>query len=108
MTVGTANKLVTPETKKIEKLLGSHFDRVEAYRFNSVSIRVRIFDRRFRGTSKVDRHQLVEPFLDQLPERTQQDIVFLLLLAPEEEEKESGFASWLMNDEFENPRPSSL
>ena len=107
MSVSTQNKKVTSETKNIEKGLQQHFAKVDAYRFNSVSIRVRIVDAKFRGKSKVDRHQLVEPFLGELPDKTQQDIVFLLLLSPEEE-KDRGFASWLMNDEFKNPRQSSL
>ena len=99
------NKKITKESKQVEELLGAHFAKVDAYRFNSISIRIRITDDKFRGLSKVDRTQMVEPFLDQLPESIQQDLVFLLLMAPGEE---SEFAYSLMNLEFDSPRPSQL
>lgn len=99
------NKKITPETMQAEELLGAQFAKVTTYRFNSVSIRVRIIDDRFRGLSKVDRAQMVEPILEQLPESIQQDIVFLLLMAPGEE---SEFAYSLLNQEFDRPRPSQL
>lgn len=95
----------TSETEEVEKKLGEHFAKVEAYRFNSVSLRIRIIDEMFRGLSKVDRAEKVEPILDQLPESIQQDIVFLLLMAPGEE---SDVAYSLMNHEFDSPRPSQL
>jgi len=65
-------------------------------------LRVRIIDDRFRGLSKVARHELVEPLLDQLPTELQEEIYFVLLLTPEE------VANSTMNEEFENPAPSLI
>jgi stress-induced morphogen len=103
--IANQNKKITPETVEAEQKLGAHFAKVDAYRFNSVSLRIRIIDEKFRGLSKVDRAEMVEPILDQLPESIQQDIVFLLLMAPGEE---SEFSYSLMNHEFDNPRRSQL
>src|SRR5665213_2559782 len=64
--------------------LKAKFSDVEAYQYNSGSIRVRIVDRRFKGKSNPDRDALVDPILDQLPENVQRQITFLLLLAPSE------------------------
>lgn len=97
-----ARNAKTDETKAIEELLRPHFGDVEAYRFNSASIRVRVIDERFRDLSKPDREARVAPLLRQLREELEADITLLLLLAPDE------LASSLMNLEFENPRPSSL
>jgi|SRR5208283_112316 len=75
---------------------------IEAYRQNSVSIRVRIIDPDFAGIDKADRHNTVWQFLDHLPEKVQSEISVLLLLTPDERKK--SFA----NLEFDNPLPSKL
>jgi hypothetical protein len=101
----------TPETKSVEEFLGKHFERVDSYRFNSASIRVRVIDSRFESKSREERDAMVEEFLVQLPEETQSDIVMLLTFAPSElEATPSGrtFRTHLMNLEFESPRHSSL
>ena len=76
--------------------------RVEVYRQNSVSVRVRIVDTDFAGVSKADRHDTVWAFLQDLPEEQQAEISLLLLLLPDE--TKMSFA----NDEFDNPVPSRL
>ncbi len=66
----------TDETRRVEdalKLAG--FDRVDGYRYNSASIRLRAIDPRFDGLPLEERYALVEPVLEQLPERTQADIL---------------------------------
>jgi hypothetical protein len=96
----------TDETRQVEETLRAAFERVDAYRYNSASIRIRIIDRRFEGLSHEQRDNLVEPHLDKLPESTQLDIINLLLLAPSEI---VGFTfQSLPNLEFENPSPSQL
>jgi stress-induced morphogen len=92
----------TEETTRIEEAIRSEFPDVEAYRYNSASIRVRVIDERFRDKSKAERERMVSSLLNQLPEETQSDITILLLLTPDET-KES-----LMNLEFEHPTPSRL
>jgi stress-induced morphogen len=103
--VGAANTLAankTAETGRIESIIAKAFPAVDAYRYNSASIRVRIVDESFRGKSKAERERMVEPFLGTLPDKTQRDITILLLLAPEET------TTSLMNLEFEHPTPSQL
>lgn len=92
----------TVETRGVEDALKPVFPTVEAYRFNSASIRVRIIDERFRGKSKAERHEMVAPYLKGLPDETRDDITILLLLT-EDEKYQS-----MMNTEFENPRQSGL
>lgn len=73
---------------------------IEAYRQNSVSVRIRIVDSTFAGKSRAAREDDLWGFLDRLPEEVVAEISLLLLLTPDEVEK--SFA----NFEFENPIPS--
>jgi stress-induced morphogen len=76
--------------------------RIDLYRQNVVSVRVRIIDPSFAGSSRVERHRTVWRYLDALDEDVQSDISTLILLAPGE--TKSSFA----NMEFEDPVPSGL
>ena len=72
----------TEETRMVEEVLKQGgFDTVDAYRFNSASIRVRVIDRRFEGLPREKRDALVEDYLDKLPPDTQRDIVTLFTFA---------------------------
>ena len=100
----------TDETKQVENLLlDAGFDKVDAYRYNLASIRVRVIDSRFEGKSPEDRDALVEPILDQLPEQTQADIINLFTFAPSElEQTPKTIREFLRNGEFDHPSPSLL
>ena len=75
----------TDETRLVENVLeDAGFERVDAYRFNSASIRVRIVDPRFEGLADEMRDAAIEPFLKKLPSKTRADVLFLLPLAPSE------------------------
>jgi len=76
--------------------------KIDVYRQNPVSIRVRIIDPDFAGVSKADRHDTVWSFVQALPEDQQADISMLLLLAPDE--LKTSFA----NAAFDQPTPSRL
>lgn len=76
--------------------------RIDLYRHNPVSVRVRIVDPGFADRSKVDRHNAVWKYLDVLPDEVQSALSSLTLLTPEETSK--SFA----NLEFEDPVPSGL
>src|SRR5438309_2846008 len=58
--------------------------KLKVYRYNSVSVRVRIIDPDFRGMSRVDRDSALWNVLDTLPEDVRSDVSLLLLLTPEE------------------------
>ena len=60
------------------------FERVDAYRFNSASIRVRVIDPRFEGKSIAEREDMVLPLIGSCRSETQEDILLLLTLAPSE------------------------
>jgi hypothetical protein len=75
---------------------------IEAYRQNSVSIRIRIIDPDFSNLDKTERHNEIWRFLDDLPEEIQSHVSTILLLTPNEKAK--SFASV----EFDDPVPSSL
>ncbi|MBM4091974.1 MAG: hypothetical protein FJ276_21465 [Planctomycetes bacterium] len=92
-----------------EELRRAGFGRVDAYRYNSASLRVRIIDSRFESVARDERDRLVEPFIDQLPASTQSDIVNLVLLAPSEFDRpEKSLREFMQNVEFENPSRSML
>src|SRR6188474_1703591 len=75
----------TDETRLVEDVLRkAGFNAVDAYRYNSASIRVRVIDPRFEGLPPEKRDAMVEPHLDQLPQRTQADIMNLFTFAPSE------------------------
>ncbi|SFI88436.1 hypothetical protein [Planctomicrobium piriforme] len=76
--------------------------KIDLYRQNPVSVRVRIVDPEFSGQRKPERNHKVWTYLDQLPEEVQSDISTLLLLTPDEKSK--SFA----NFEFDDPVPSQL
>jgi stress-induced morphogen len=99
-------QMKTDESRRVEELLRPAFEHVDAYRYNSASIRVRVLDSRFEGMSLEKRDDLVEPYLDQLPIEIQSDIMNLLTLAPSEIKDFSRHA--LVNLEFEEPSPSEL
>lgn len=99
----------TPETRMVEDMLRQHFEQADSYRYNAASIRVRVIDSRFEGLSREKRDAMVEPLLDKLPPETQRDIVILLTLAPSERNRTAEtFREFLLNAEFEDPRPSEL
>ena len=100
----------TDETREVEAVLSQGgFDRVDAYRYNSASIRVRVIDRRFEGMSREKRDALVEEYLDKLPPETQRDIVTLFTFAPSELERTPPtFREFLLNTEFDDPSPTML
>lgn len=75
---------------------------IEAYRQNSVSVRVRVIDPGFEGKSRTQREDEVWPFLNKLPEETSAEISLLLLLTPKE--AKTSFASL----EFDDPIPSRI
>jgi hypothetical protein len=47
----------TDETRMVEDKLKPHFERVDSYRYNSASIRVRVIDSRFEGNHKAEAGQ---------------------------------------------------
>ena len=99
----------TPETRWIEDSLLEHFQIVDAYRYNSAVIRVRVIDQEFEGLSREDRDTRVEQYLDQFPLETQRDIITLITFAPSDRDRPPAtFKQFMMNAEFEDPSPSML
>lgn len=103
-------KMRTEETRRVEEVLRSAgFRQVDAYRYNSASIRVRVVDPQFEGLPVEKRDALIEPHLISLPERTQADIMALFSFSPGElEESSPRVRTLLMNAEFDDPSPSRL
>ena len=100
----------TDETRHVEETLRkAGFDRVDSYRYNSASIRVRVIDQRFEGLPAEKRAAMVEPPLEDLPERTQADIIDLFTFAPSElRQPTKSPRDFMMNMEFDDPSPSML
>ncbi len=100
----------TEETRMVEDILrNAGFEKVDADRYNPASIRVRVIDSRFAGLSPEKRDAMVEPHLEQLPERTQADIMSLYTFAPSDlEQTPKTLREFLMNAEFDDPSPSIL
>ncbi|MGH7192708.1 MAG: hypothetical protein ACREJM_04140 [Candidatus Saccharimonadales bacterium] len=100
----------TEETRHVEDALrNAGFERVDAYRYNSASIRVRVIDSRFEQVPLERRDAMVEPHIDQLPESTQADIISLYTFAPSELQQTPKMSrQFLLNVEFDDPSPSML
>jgi hypothetical protein len=100
----------TDESRLVEHTLrGAGFERVDAYRYNSASLRVRVIDKRFDSIPREERDKIVEPSIDALPPSTQADIVTLVLLAPSEfDQPTETVREFMLNTEFENPSPTML
>jgi hypothetical protein len=100
----------TDETRLVEDVLKkAGFEKVDAYRYNSASIRVRVIDPRFEGLTAERRDAMVEPHLEQLPERTQADIMSLFTFAPSDlQQSRKTVRQFLLNAEFDDPSPSRL
>lgn len=76
--------------------------KIEAYRYNPASIRVRIIDPDFAGKDLVARDEMVWPIVELLPEEVRAEITLLLLITPRE--RDTSFGSM----EFDDPTPSRL
>ena len=76
--------------------------KVDVKRYNSASVRVRVIDPDFAGSSWTDRDTQIWAVLDSLPDDTLAEISLLILLTPQEAKKS------MTNLEFENPTPSRL
>ncbi len=100
----------TEETRMVERVLRqAGFKKADAYRYNSASIRVRVIDQQFEGMPTEKRDAMVEPYLRELPERTQADIMNLFTFAPSElQHTPKTLKEFLKNTEFEDPSPSIL
>ena len=102
----TWQDLRTDESRKVEKVLLEAFESVDAYRYNSASLRVRVVDPRFRGLTNEQRDDMVEPVLAKLDRDTEADIMNLVFLYPGEVDESSD--AFLINYEFEHPSESML
>lgn len=99
----------TAETRMVEDRLRPHFQQVDAYRYNSASIRVRVIDDRFEGMPRERRDALIEEHIDKLPPETQRDIVTLFTFTRSElTQTPKTFREFMQNTEFETPSPTML
>lgn len=76
--------------------------KIDLYRWDRVSVRIRIIDPQFAGKGRADRSRYVWDYLETLPDDVQGEISMVLLLTPDE--VKTSFA----NMEFEDPVPSEL
>jgi stress-induced morphogen len=74
--------------------------KVDVYRQNFASIRIRVIDPDFQGMDRVQRDNLLWKTIEKLPDEIQSQITMLVLLTPKE--TKTSFANMEFND------PSSL
>jgi stress-induced morphogen len=104
----TSRRRTDPDVRKILDTLTTQYKAVHAkakidvYRYNWASIRIRIIDPDFAGKDRVQREDMVWGIIETLPEDVRQQITVLLLLPPAE------VKTSFMNMEFEDPSPSGL
>ena len=99
----TSDTIIEQFTQALRAYEADHPDaRIDLYRQNPVSVRVRIVDPDFAGRSKIDRSKEVWKYLNSLSDEIQSDLSALILLTTEETSKS------IANLEFEDPIPSSL
>src|SRR5713101_7467246 len=76
--------------------------KIEAYRYNPCSIRVRIIDADFAGKGLGEREEIIWPIVESLPEHVRMEVSILLLITPSERKRSLG------SMEFDDPTPSLL
>ena len=76
--------------------------KIDAYRRNPASVRIRVIDPDFEGKDEIQREDAVWGFLDRLPDEVRSDITMLVLVTPDEVDKS------LASLEFQDPTPSLL
>lgn len=103
VTRGKSDEVIDRMMKALRVYEADHPNaRIDLYRQNSVSVRVRIIDPDLAGLSKIDRSKEAWKYLNSLPDDIQSDLSTLILITPEE--TRISFA----NLEFEDPIPSNL
>lgn len=93
-------EVVVEERLKTQYVSGHPKAQVSVYRYNPVSIRIRVVDPDFEGMSIADREDVIWKILEKLPEDIISDISVGLFITPEEQPDS------LMNFEFDHPSPS--
>ena len=69
ITRGASDETIEAFAKQLEAYTREHAAaKVEAYRQNGSSVRLRITDPDFRGKTRSERHKAVWPILNELPE----------------------------------------
>ncbi len=107
MTIKLRVKRPDPILRQIKNALGEYDivhpnAEIEAYRQNSVSVRIRVLNPEFTGRTRAQREEEVWACLDKLPEEASAEISLLLLLTPEEAKNS------IASIEFDDPIPSRL
>lgn len=92
------------ETATVEDELGRGGFYADAYRHNPASIRVRVVDPRFDGKSYQQCITLINPWLANLPDETQRDIIAVFPMTPAQLLSDNG--QW-MNGRFEDDTDGS-
>src|SRR5437660_180346 len=88
--MATRTKKTDPHVQQILDALQDQYGakhpkaEIEAYRYNSASIRIRIIDPDFAGKDLVEREEMVWPIIEALPDNVRSEITVLLLLPPKE------------------------
>lgn len=95
----------TEETRQVEAAFkAAGWLGVDAYRYNSASIRLRVIDNRFEGVDRFHRIPMLDACLDKLPLETQSDLVVLFVFAPSDlQETWQTYRFCQSNKEFESP-----
>lgn len=89
--------------RALEEYAQAHPDaEIDVYRYDDVSVRVRIIDPAFKGVSRARREDDLWRILDKVPEESVADINVLLLLTPDETKTSIGSL------DFDNPLPPLL
>jgi stress-induced morphogen len=96
----TRNGLHDPQVAQIVRTFqAAGFRKVDAYRYNSASIRLRVISKKFQGLESWQRYDIVNKIIATLPEDIQRDMMFSVLVTPAE------VADSTKNAEFEHPSP---
>src|SRR5260370_36597536 len=88
--MATAAKDTDDYSRRIKQVLSERYkalhrkSKIEAYRFNPASVRVRVIDPDFAGKGIPERENEVWAILETLPEEVRSDISVVLLITPEE------------------------
>jgi hypothetical protein len=100
------HKKVDKTVKEVRKLLEEKYlpdypkAKIDVYRYNSASIRIRVIDPSFSGLDWIECDTFLWKTIEELSEDTISQITLLMCLTPNE------IAKSMMNMEFEDPTPT--
>lgn len=100
---GKADSVINEIIQALDEYQAHHpRSQIDVYRYDPVSVRIRVIDPEFKRRSVPERHEAVWKYLRSVSDAAQGDVSTLVLVTPAEKKRS------IANLEFEDPVPSDF